>query len=194
MGITGGIGAGKSVVCRFFAAQGIPVYDADTRAKWISHHDPEVVTAVKAAFGPEAYLESGGLNRAYLAEEVFNKGRAAELNAIVHPRVATDFARWTASHATAPYLVYEAALMIESGSYLKMDTVLTVSAPEQLRIDRVLKRDPQRSREQIAAIIAKQLPEEARQAKADLVIWNDERYSLIEKLLTLHQRLLKEKE
>lgn len=187
VGITGGIGAGKSTVCNIFATLGIPVYDADTRAKWISSHHPKVVKAVKSAFGEAAYEQPGVLNRAFLAQEVFNKGRAAELNAIIHPRVGEDFTRWVSQQTNAPYLIKEAALMIESGSYKQLDAVINVLAPREVRIQRVLQRDPQRDRTQVEAIIGKQLSDEERNAHASHQVHNDEQQSLIDQVLRLHE-------
>lgn len=187
VGITGGIGAGKSTVCKVFAALGIPVYDADTRAKWISSHHPGVVAAVKETFGEEAYESEGVLDRAFLAKEVFDKGRAAELNAIVHPRVGQDFADWVSKHSEAPYLIKEAALMIESGSYKALDAVINVLAPKEVRVARVLQRDPQRSREQVEAIISKQLSDEERGKHSSHTLQNDGEHSIIEQAMALHR-------
>ncbi|HEY4652092.1 MAG TPA: dephospho-CoA kinase, partial [Pontibacter sp.] len=117
IGITGGIGVGKTIVCRMFAVLGIPVYDADTRAKWVMHHNKALKQELTTVFGAEAYTEAGELNRAYLAKTAFHNPQKLELlNSLVHPHVGNDFTEWVAANAEAPYVLKEAALMFESAS------------------------------------------------------------------------------
>ena len=191
VGVTGGIGSGKSVVCQVFALLGIPVYDSDFRAKWVMNHDPLLRRQLLAAFGDKVFTPQGPLNRPYLADLVFQQPRQlALLNSLVHPRVAADFEAWSAAAAQqAPYLIKEAALMYESDAHKQVQRIITVSAPEALRIARVLRRDAQRQQAQVQAIMAKQLPEAERLARADYVIFNDDRQLVIPQVLALHQQL-----
>ncbi len=144
IGITGGIGAGKSTVAKVFSVLGIPIYDADTRAKWLMHNDQKLVRSIQSLFGREAYT-SGSLNRELLGKVAFsNPEKLIELNALVHPRVATDYEQWTLKNTQQPYTLKEAALLFESGSYKQLHVVIYVAAPEPLRIERVLDREPVR--------------------------------------------------
>ena len=187
IGITGGIGTGKSLVCRIFAQLGIPIYDADSRAKWLMNHDPTLKEAIKAQFGQEAYSATGALNRAYLASIVFGQQEKIEvLNQLVHPAVAKDYTQWVQMQQ-APYLLKEAALMIESGSYRSLDQLIVVSAPLDLRIARIRRRDPQRSEEEIRGIISKQMPEEEKLSYAQVVLPNDEKQALLPEALRCHE-------
>jgi dephospho-CoA kinase len=191
IGITGGIGVGKSIVCRMFQVLGIPVYDADTRAKWVMQYDLALKQELQEAFGEDTYTTEGQLNRAYLASVVFNnQERLSLLNALVHPHVGTDFEKWAAAYPNAPYLIKEAALMFESESWRQMDEIIVVSAPLEIRLERLLKRDAHRTEADIKAIIAKQLSEEDKIARANHVIYNDDKQLLIPQVLTLHQQFL----
>jgi dephospho-CoA kinase len=185
IGITGGIGAGKSTVTRIFAALRVPVYDADSRAKWLMNSDPVLKAGITQAFGPEAYTPAG-LNRNYLAATVFNDpDKVALLNRLVHPRVGDDYAAWVQGHAGFPYVLKEAALLFESGSYQSLDRVIAVSAPPALRTRRVLQRDPHRTEADVAAIVARQMDEAEKRARADYVVHNDEKTLLIPQVLEL---------
>jgi dephospho-CoA kinase len=191
VGITGGIGSGKSVVCQVFTLLGIPVYDSDYRAKWVMGHDPLLRGELIRAFGEKVYDAGGHLNRPYLASLVFNQPRQlALLNSLVHPRVKADFTAWSAAAHQAPYILKEAALMYESEAHKQVQRIITVSAPEALRVARVLQRDPHRQVADVAAIIDKQLPEAERQRRADFVIHNDDRQLVIPQVLAIHQELL----
>lgn len=186
IGITGGIGAGKSLVARIFAALHVPVYDADSRAKRIMNHDPVLKADLIGAFGPAAYTQTGELNRNYLAATVFgDAGKVALLNKLVHPRVGADYARWVEGHAHFPYLLKEAALLFESGSYRSLHQVIAVAAPMPLRIRRVLLRDPHRTEADVAAIVSRQMDEDEKQLRADYVVYNDEKKLLIPQVLEL---------
>lgn len=191
IGITGGIGSGKSIICRIFQSMGIPVYDADSRARWIMNNHDILREEVKAEFGEEAYNQEGQLNRPYMAAQVFNSGdRVKKLNALIHPKVGADYLQWTKQHPEAPYLLKEAALMFESQSYLVLDKVITVYAPEEVRIQRVLNRDPHRSEAQIKAIFGKQLAEEEKIKRADFVVYNDDQKMVLPQVLELHAQFL----
>ncbi|MBH8570489.1 dephospho-CoA kinase [Microvirga sp. STS02] len=189
IGITGGIGSGKSIVSRLFHALGVPIYDADTRARWVMENDVELRQQLTDAFGPSTYDATGRLNRPVLAGTVFNNpALLAQLNGLVHPHVGTDFERWAEAQAQAghPYVLKEAALMFEAGSYKQLDRVITVFAPLAVRAARVLRRDPHRSPADVQAIMAKQLSEEEKMARADYVLTNDDVQPLLPQVLTLH--------
>lgn len=189
IGITGGIGSGKSIASRLFHTLGVPVYDADTRARWVMENDKALRAELLAAFGPETYDAAGRLNRPALAGTVFsNPARLAQLNALVHPHVGTDFERWAAAQQQAghAYVLKEAALLFEAGSYQQLDRIITVFAPLAVRAARVLRRDPQRSAADVAAIMAKQLSEEEKMQRADYVLVNDDVQPLLPQVLALH--------
>ncbi len=185
IGITGGIGAGKTVVCRIFRTLGIPVYDADTRAKQLMATDQSLIQAITSAFGREAYTTTGHINRDYLAKTAFSSPeKTQKLNALVHPAVASDYTSWVKKQ-NAPYVIKEAALLIEAGSYKQLDRLIVVTSPLPIRINRIKVRDPFRSDEEIKNIIDKQLTDSQREEKADYIIRNDEKQLVIEQILTL---------
>lgn len=191
VGITGGIGSGKSLVCKIFNALGIPTYDADSRAKMVMTTDGILVDAIKKEFGFLAYDAKGVLNRQHLASRVFNQPeKLKRLNELVHPRVALDYEQWVSSQADVKYVLKEAALLFESGSYQSLDKIIVVTAPETLRIQRVLARDPHRSVQQTKEIIRNQMEEEEKIKKADYVIVNDETTLLIPQVLNLHLQFI----
>ena len=190
VGITGGIGSGKTTVCKIFETLGIPVYYADLRAKEIMNSDAEVILQVKQLFGEDAYSKSGELNRKFIAEKAFdNKDLLQKLNAIVHPAVFQDTLVWFQSHQDKPYTLYEAAIMFESGSYKFLDKVITVFAPLEDRIERTMKRD-KLNKEEVMERINKQMPEEEKMKRADFVIYNDYSQPLIEQVLTIHRHII----
>lgn len=191
IGITGGIGSGKSMVCKIFGCLGIPVYDADSRAKSIMTTDGILVEQIKKEFGSLSYDVDGGLNRSFLSSAVFgNAEKLKKLNELVHPRVALDGDQWTAEQIGKKYVVREAALLFESGSYKKMDKIIVVTAPEPLRVKRVLVRDKQRTEEEVLKIIRNQMKEEEKVKKADFVLRNDETELLVPQVINLHQKFL----
>lgn len=189
VGITGGIGSGKSTVCRVFEWLGIPVYYADERAKWLMIMDPELQEGIRELLGAGAYMEDGSLNRAYIASVVFkDAGKLEQLNRLVHPAVHRDGEAWHLAQQ-APYTLREAALLYESGGYRFMDKMIVVTAPVELRIRRVMARDGV-EREAVKARIAKQWPEEEKVALADFVIRNNEQAAILPQILRVHRRLL----
>jgi dephospho-CoA kinase len=192
VGITGGIGSGKSLVCRIFSILGVPIYTSDERAKWLLAHDVSLKKQVIHAFGEKAYDQRGKPDRSYLANVIFNDEQSRQLlNKLVHPRVGEDYQNWRILHADSPYTLKEAALLFETGSYRELDKMINISAPEALRIRRVLLRDKQRDRKQIEAIMKQQWSDKQREQMADFTISNDEKSLLIPKVLRLHQQLLK---
>lgn len=190
IGITGGIGSGKSLVSRIFNLLGVPVYDADSRAKSIMTTDGILVSQIKKEFGVLSYRADGGLNREYLAEHVFGDAeKLKRLNSLVHPRVGEDFTRWAKEQSSA-YVLKEAALLFEAGSNTALSKIIVVSAPEALRINRVLQRDKHRTVQQVKDIIRNQLEEEKKLKLADYIIVNDESKPLIPQVLELHKQFL----
>ena len=192
IGITGGIGSGKTTVCHIFEALGIPVYYADTRAKWLTTHDPALKKAIVALLGQEAYLAEGTYNRAFVSEQVFHHADTlAALNRLVHPAVERDSATWHAEQAAkgAPYTLKEAALMVESGSYRLLDALIAVTAPEAVRIQRVMQRDGL-AETAVRARLNNQLPEAAKVALANYVVVNDGTRLLLPQVLAIHRNIL----
>lgn len=188
IGITGGIGSGKSIVARVFAALSTPIYDSDSWAKWVMANDLVLRGQLQAAFGAETYDAAGLLNRSYLARIAFNDTtQLARLNALVHPRVGENFAAWTAAQAAAgyPYILKEAALLYESGAYKGLDSIITVFAPAEMRAARVRRRDTHRSAAEVQAIMDKQLSEEDKLQRADYVIYNDGSQLVLPQVLAL---------
>lgn len=187
IGVTGGIGSGKSIVCKIFNALGVLSYDADSRAKIILNTDEVLKEQIKDEFGPFAYDEDGKLNRGHISKMAFSiPEKLARLNQLVHPRVTADIVTWTEEHRSHHYLIKEAALMFETGSYKVLDKVILVSAPQSLRIERVLARDPYRTEADLQKIMANQMSEEEKMKRADFVIVNDESELLIPQVLRLH--------
>lgn len=187
IGVTGGIGSGKSVVCRVFSALGVPVYEADARAKWLTEHDPDLRADVVRVLGPEAYDETGRYNRAWVGSRVFtDPALLARLNAVIHPRVLADTDTWVRQHTNAPYVVKEAALMRAAGDGNTLDKVVVVYTPLALRVARIRQRDPHRTEADIQAIIDRQITDEARLKLANHVLLNDESLLLLPQILALH--------
>jgi dephospho-CoA kinase len=189
VGITGGIGSGKSTVSRIFELLGIPVYYADTAAKEIMHTDEALKAAVKAHFGASIYGADGMLDRAALGKIVFNDKEQLELlNSLVHPATIRHSEEW-ADRQTAPYVIKEAALLFESGSFQYLDKLIGVFAPQPMRIERVMKRDHV-TREEVLARIHKQIDDKIKMRLCDYVIHNDEQQMVIPQVLALHQQLI----
>lgn len=192
VGITGGIGSGKSTVCRIFASLGIPVFYADTVSKEIMVTDAVLIEGVKAAFGEESYDAAGKLNNKHIASIVFNNAEElARLNALVHPAVFRAFDSWLGSiPADTPYILKETAILFESGSYKLSDLNVVVTAPVAHRLKWVMDRDGA-TEEQVMARMNKQLTDEEKLKMADFMIRNDESQSLILQVLELHNRFIK---
>ena len=192
IGITGGIGSGKTTVCKIFETLQIPVYYADDRAKWLMVNSPTLQNGIRQLFGKKAYGEDGSLNRAHISSIAFkDTAKLQKLNALVHPAVFVDEENWQQEQLAlgVPYTIKEAALIYESGSHQTLDEVIVVTAPEELRIDRVMKRDGLPA-EAIRDRIARQMPEEEKVARADYVIHNDGEQSLIKQVLAIHRQLI----
>lgn len=191
IGITGGIGTGKSLVCKIFHVLGVPAYDADSRAKKLMTTDGILIGQIQKEFGTLSYDARGVLNREYLSATVFNdEAKLKRLNELVHPRVGEDYKRWVAEQGNVKYVLKEAALLFESGSYQVLDKIIVVTAPEPLRIKRVLARDPHRSMQQIKEILRSQMGEEEKVKRADYIIVNDETTLLIPQVIRLHLQFI----
>jgi len=191
IGITGGIGSGKTTICRIFETLGIPVFYADTAAKELMVKDPLLMAGVSDAFGLESYFNNGTLNNKHIANIVFNHPEElARLNALVHPAVFRAFDHWLVNvPATVPYILKEAALLFESGSYKMCDLSILVSAPLQVKLDRVIQRDGV-SEAQVRARMDKQFTDEEKMKMADFCILNEEGSSVVMQVLALHQQFL----
>lgn len=188
IGITGGIGSGKTLVCTIFEKLGIPVYNADQHAKSIMNNDFFLKEQIIKYFGTTAYTSENTLNNVFLAKEVFNDSeKLSVLNSLVHPLVSAHFQQWVQAHLDFQYVIKEAALLVENGSYTQLNKLVVVTAPEEVRIERVLLRDKHRTFEQVQAIIQKQLPEEKKIAVADYVVINDDKNMVIQQVLALHK-------
>ncbi len=188
IGLTGGIGSGKSIIASIFKVLGIPVFDADRQAKVLMESDPVLINKIKTCFGEESYM-GFKLNRAYLAKIVFNNpAKLEQLNALVHPDVIIAAEQWMAAQ-TAPYVVREAAIMFESGTANNLDYVIGVEAPLHIRIQRTMHRD-KITRNEVLLRMDKQLSESIKMKLCDFVIINDEQQLLIPQVLQLHNRFL----
>ena len=193
IGVTGGIGAGKSIVCLLFQAFGIPVYQADERAKWLTEHDPILKADIVRVLGPNAYDAVGHYNRAWVASQVFaDPALLSQLNAVIHPRVMSDTNAWVNEHSDKPYVLKEAAIMKAAGDSNSLDKVIVVQAPLSLRVERIRQRDPHRSEKEIINIVNRQISDDERSQLADYVIDNDETQLLIPQVVALHNEFLRQ--
>lgn len=189
IGITGGIGSGKSTVAKIFELLGIPVYYADAAAKDIMNRDPELKAQVQQHFGADVYDSNGQLDRKRLGNIVFNDQEKLQLlNSLVHPATIRDSEQWSLRQKS-PYVLKEAALLFESESFHYLDKVIGVSAPQPLRILRVMQRDKV-SRNEVFARMHKQMDETIKMRLCDYVIYNDEQQMVIPQVLKLHEELL----
>ena len=188
VGLTGGIGSGKSTIAQLFEALGIPVFYADKEAKRLMEEDMELKKSISAEFGKDSYVD-GRLNRAYLAEVVFSHPEKLDkLNQLVHPVSIAAAEKWMRAQ-TSPYSIKEAALLFESGSQEHLDFVIGVSAPLETRIKRTMERD-RISKEQVQARMDRQLNETIKLRLCNAVIENDGRRALLPQVLALHEQLL----
>ena len=193
IGITGGIGSGKTTVAKVFELLDIPVFYADDIAKKLMVEDQVLIQQIKTEFGADAYFSDQTLNRKYISNLVFNDPyQLKKLNSFVHPAVFRAFDVWY-SQQKSPYVLKEAALLFETNSYQQNHFNILVSSPLPLRIERVMKRDHV-AKEQVLERIATQLPEETKQALADFEIQNNEQEFIITQVLKIHEALTKKGE
>jgi dephospho-CoA kinase len=188
IGITGGIGSGKSTVAKVFESLGIPVYYADDAAKRLMQEDPELKNQIINLFGVNAFI-LGKLNRPWISAQVFgNPEKVNALNAVVHPATIRDAHEWMSRQHT-PYTLKEAALIFESGSEKELDYVIGVDAPQELRIQRVIERD-NTNREAILQRMNNQLDETEKIKRCDFIIHNDGNQMVIPQVIALHKQLV----
>lgn len=191
IGLTGGIGSGKSTVARIFETLGIPVFYADAEARRLLDSDKMLMRSIQDAFGEESYVD-GRYNIPYMSAKVFADPSLLErLNALVHPRTIAAAEEWM-TRQSAPYAMKEAALIFESGSEKHLDRIIGVTAPEALRIRRVMQRDGL-SREQVIQRINRQMDETRKMERCDYLIRNDEDEPLLPQVLALHEILLEQR-
>jgi dephospho-CoA kinase len=177
IGLTGGIGSGKSVVAKILSAMGYPVYYSDVRSKFITETDPEIRTGLIYLFGQEVFDEKG-LNRSFLAKMIFNDDeKRLAVNQLIHPKVRADFDHWV-EQQNSTIVFNEAAILFETGAYKRFDKNVLVSAPTEVKIKRVIKRD-NTFREEVLSRMSKQWSDEKKIPLADIVIINDDRSPLI---------------
>lgn len=189
VGLTGGIGSGKSTVAQIFEVLGIPVYYADIEAKRLMNDDPELISFITKVFGKQAYTNKL-LNRKYISSIVFSDPAKLELlNSIVHPATKKDSEKWMDQQTTL-YAIHEAALIFEAKVSDRLDYVIGVSSPEQLRIKRTMQRDNV-SHDEVVKRMNKQLDEETKMSKCDFVLLNDEQQLLIPQVVMLHEKLIR---
>jgi dephospho-CoA kinase len=189
VGLTGGIGSGKSTVAQIFEVLGIPVYYADTEAKRLMNENTALRSAVTDLFGHSAY-NNGTLDRKYISSIVFSDpSKLEQLNAIVHPATKKDGEEWM-QRRTTPYAIHEAALIFEANVNTRLDHVIGVSSPTELRIKRAMERDNV-SREEVLKRMSRQIDEEIKMSQCDSVLLNDEQQLLIPQVIDLHEKLIR---
>jgi dephospho-CoA kinase len=192
LGITGGIGSGKTLVCRVFESLGIPVYYADVEAKRLMNSHPVLKESIHGLLGREAY-RNGDLDRRYVGSRVFgDRDLLEKLNSLVHPVVREDYRSWVSGKSGVPYVVEEAAILIESGASRFLDMTVLVYAPLELRIRRVMQRDGMEKAE-VERRMMHQMDEEEKLVLADEVIVNDDREMLLPQIISLHHKLINRK-
>lgn len=190
IGITGGIGSGKTTACQVFEVLGIPVFYADNAAKSLMHTDKLLRQDIIDGFGNDAYFENGELNRKHISSIVFNDDeQLAKLNALVHPAVFRAFDIWANEQKGVSYVLKEAALLFESDSYKMCDQSILVKSTEELRIRRIIQRDNSTA-DEVKLRMNRQLPDEKKEKLADHIIVNDEQALLIPQVLELHHHFL----
>ena len=188
VGLTGGVGSGKTTISKCFKSFGIPVYIADDEAKALMNQSKVLKRKLIDLFGKSAYKD-GKLNRPFLASKIFSDQMLlSKMNAIVHPKVASHFKRWLKKQE-APYIIKEAAIIFENNLESNYNYIITVVADEDLRIKRVMKRD-EASKEKIQSIISNQLPDEVKIKKSDFVITNNDLASAKSQVVEIHQQIL----
>lgn len=188
VGLTGGIGSGKTTVCKVFKQLGIPVYHADNQARVLSDTDQEIIGALSGLFGKNIYTPTG-LDRKKLSEFIFtNSDLLHKVNAIIHPKVREDFNSWLNEHNKMMYIIHEAAILFESGLHTLFNKIITVTAPEEIRIRRIMEREAV-SEDYVRNIIGNQWPERKKKNLSDYVIVNDQQRMILPQVLEIHNEL-----
>lgn len=189
VGLTGGIGSGKTLISSVFRILGVPVFDADQEARILTDTDPEIKNDLLQWLGP-GYFSDRRLDRPKVAELVFHDKEALNrLNGIVHPRIRDRFTTWTENHRNKPYVIHEAAILFESGFYRMMDTNILIVCPEEVRVQRVARRDGT-NEDRARARLANQLPDEQKIPLAGFIINNNGKEPLVPVVLDIHAQLL----
>ena len=189
VGITGGIGSGKSIACNIFKTLDVPVFDADSEAKKL-YDLPDVLKEIRIKIGDEVFNKKGDLDKGKLAELIFNDSKALKkVNRIIHPLVNKKFIEWKEQQKSIPYVMKEAAILFESGSHSLCDKIITVVAPSELRIKRIMERD-KRTKEQVEQIISRQWSDEEKIKRSDFVIVNDEKKMLLPQVIEINKKIL----
>ncbi len=190
VGLTGGIGVGKTVCSHIFEELGVPIYNSDNEAKRLMVEKEHLKAAIIDVFGEKSYLKNGALNKAHIASIIFEDShKLSQINQIVHPAVRSDFIEWCFTYKSEVYVIQESALIFESGSYRLFDKTIIVHASDEIRIDRVMKRDKV-SRQSVLDRMAKQMPQEEKIELADYVIVNNGEESLIKQIIDIHIDLI----
>lgn len=188
IGITGGIGSGKSTICKVFKLLEIPVFEADVEAKKLLNSNLNIKNGLVRLYGNDIYTENNAINRKKLASIIFNNNIELEkVNALIHPEVRNEFENWFARQE-APYIIHEAAILFESGFYKMMDFTILVTAPENLKIKWVNQRDHS-TPDEIKARMEKQWNDEQKKALADLEIKNDNKQLIIPQIIKIDKQL-----
>ena len=191
LGITGGIGSGKSTVSKIFEVLGLKIYQSDDMAKYLMENDNKLISSIINSFGEESYID-GKINKEYISKNVFyDKEKLKTINNLVHPVVINDFKKWCLIHKNEKILIKEAALLFESKSYKELDCIIYVYAEKKLRISRILKRDSHRTKDQIEQIIKSQLTDKESFEKADYILENNEKSLLLPEVIDLYEKIRK---
>tara|TARA_R110002049_G_scaffold227347_1_gene399489 strand:+ start:3499 stop:4089 length:591 start_codon:yes stop_codon:yes gene_type:complete len=189
VGLTGGIGSGKTTVSRVFRNLGVPIFNSDLVARNIVNTNQKVIQAIKTTFGDSIYTKEG-LDRKALAEIVFsNPEELQRLNSIVHPIVAIEFENWCREHHSAPYIIKEAAILFESGAHQNLDRIIVVYTNKEERIRRIMTRD-ESSKEEVESRMKNQWDDGTRNKLADFIIINDELDKVLPQVMELHEVLI----
>lgn len=192
IGVTGGIGSGKSTVCTIFRNLGVPVFDSDQTSRDLVNENPTIKSTLRKTFGPDMFFQDGSLDRKRLARLVFNNPPELEkLNAIIHPVVFRKFEEFCEKNKKSKYLIKEAAILFETSTHKNLDKIINVYAPKELRIERVLKRE-NTSREQIEKIMRFQYSDEVKNKLSDYIIVNENIDELLPQVMEIHEFLLSE--
>ncbi len=187
VGITGGIGSGKSIVCQVFESLGVPVFNADNAARYLMEHDAVIKQGVIDILGPDVY-RNGKLDKGKISTAIFNAPeKLTQFNALIHPATIAYSRAWM-QQQTTPYVLKEAAILFESGTDKELDYIIGVAAPQELRIKRVIARSGH-TREKVLAIIASQMDENEKMARCNSIITNDDLQPVIPQVLALHKAL-----
>ncbi len=191
LGITGGIGSGKSTISKIFKVLGVKIYQSDDIAKYLMENDNKLISSIINSFGEESYID-GKINKEYISKNVFyDKEKLKIINNLVHPVVINDFKKWCLINKNEKILIKEAALLFESKSYKELDFIIYVYAKKKLRISRILKRDTHRTKDQIEHIIKSQLTDKESFEKADYILENNEKSLLLPEVIDLYEKIRK---